>query len=100
MLKNVGENILKKFAVIFFYTMDIKNTILNPKFYQHFLPSLPIRHFYICANYISRRVGEAYNGSHSVTIQRATMQKVFQKIRFLEKFAIGFQNDWKLRLCS
>ena len=39
MLKNVGENI-KNFAVIFFYTMDIKNTIFNPKFYQHFLPSL------------------------------------------------------------
>ena len=40
MLKNVGENIKKNFAVIFFYTMDIKNTIFNPKFYQHFLPSL------------------------------------------------------------
>ena len=37
MLKNVGENIKKTiFAVIFFYTMDIKNTIFNPKFYQHF----------------------------------------------------------------
>ena len=43
MLKNVGENINKIFAVIFFYTMDIKNTIFNPKFYQHFLPSLFIR---------------------------------------------------------
>ena len=32
----------KFFAVIFFYTMDIKNTIFNPKFYQHFLPSLVI----------------------------------------------------------
>ena len=31
MLKNVGENIKKFFAVIFFYTMDIKNTIFNPK---------------------------------------------------------------------
>ena len=40
MLKNVGENIKKNFAVIFFYTMDIKNTIFNPKFYQHFLQSL------------------------------------------------------------
>ena len=40
MLKNVGENIKKNFAVIFFYTMDIKTTIFNPKFYQHFLPSL------------------------------------------------------------
>ena len=40
MLKNVGENILKNFAVIFFYTMNIKNSIFNPKFYQHFLPSL------------------------------------------------------------
>ena len=39
-LKNVGENIKKIFAVIFLYTMDIKNTIFNPKFYQHFLPSL------------------------------------------------------------
>ena len=42
MLKNVGENIKKNFAVIFFYTIDIKNTIFNPKFYQHFLPSLLI----------------------------------------------------------
>ena len=25
MLKNVGENIKNNFAVIFFYTMDIKN---------------------------------------------------------------------------
>ena len=40
MLKNVGENMRKFFAVIFFYTMDIKNTIFNPKFYQQFLPSL------------------------------------------------------------
>ena len=40
MLKNVGENIKKNFAVIFFYTMDIKNTIFNSKFYQHFLPSI------------------------------------------------------------
>ena len=40
MLKNVGENIKKNFAVLFFYAMDIKNTIFNPKFYQHFLPSL------------------------------------------------------------
>ena len=40
MLKNVGENIKKKFyALIFFYTLDIKNIIFNPKFYQHFLPS-------------------------------------------------------------
>ena len=28
------------FALIFFYTQDIKNIIFNPKFYQHFLPSL------------------------------------------------------------
>ena len=42
MLKNVGENIKRFFAVIFFYTMDIKNTIFNPKFYQHFSPSLVI----------------------------------------------------------
>ena len=41
MLKNVGENI-KKFALIFFYSRDIKNIIFNPKFYQHFLPSLVI----------------------------------------------------------
>ena len=28
---------LKKFyALIFFYTLDIKNIIFNPKFYQHF----------------------------------------------------------------
>ena len=36
MLKNVGENIKKCFAVIFFCTMVIKNTIFNPKFYQTF----------------------------------------------------------------
>ena len=35
-LKNVGENIKKIFALIFFYTLDIKNIIFNPKFYQHF----------------------------------------------------------------
>ena len=40
MLKNVNENIKKNFAVIFCYTMDIKNTLFNPKFYQQFLPSL------------------------------------------------------------
>ena len=45
MLKNVGENIKKNFAVIFFYTMDIKNTIFNPKFYKHFLQSLLITNF-------------------------------------------------------
>ena len=36
MFKNVGKNIKKVFAVIFFNTMDIKNNIFNPKFYQHF----------------------------------------------------------------
>ena len=41
-LKNVGENIKKNFALIFFYTLDIKNIIFNPKFYKHFLPSLNI----------------------------------------------------------
>ena len=34
------KTLKKNFAVIFFYTMDIKNIIFNPKFYQHFLPSL------------------------------------------------------------
>ena len=42
MLKNVGENIKKYYALIFFYTLDIKNIIFNFKFYQHFLPSLHI----------------------------------------------------------
>ena len=42
MLKNVGENIKKNFALIFFYILDIKNIIFNPKFYQHFLLSLII----------------------------------------------------------
>ena len=42
MLKNVGENIKPNFCRDLFYTMDIKNTIFNPKFYQHFLPSLVI----------------------------------------------------------
>ena len=37
MLKNFDENKKKIFfAVIFFYTMDIKNTIVKPKFYRHF----------------------------------------------------------------
>ena len=42
MLKNVGENIKKNFALIFFYILDIKNIIFNPKFYQHFLLALII----------------------------------------------------------
>ena len=45
MLKNVGENIKNNFiALIIFYeyTLDIKNINFNPKFYQHFLPSLVI----------------------------------------------------------
>ena len=44
MLKNVGENSKKWFffSLIFFYTQDIKNISFNPKFYQHFLPSLII----------------------------------------------------------
>ena len=40
MWENVGENIKINFALIFFYTLDIKNIIFNPKVYQHFLPSL------------------------------------------------------------
>ena len=36
MLKNVCENIKKFFALIFFYTPDIRNIIFNPKFYQQF----------------------------------------------------------------
>ena len=42
MLKNVGENIKTIFALIFFYTLDIRNINFNQKFYQHFLPSLII----------------------------------------------------------
>ena len=42
MLKNVGDNINKLFAVIFLYTMDIKIQIFNPKLYQIILPSLII----------------------------------------------------------
>ena len=45
MLKNVGENIKTIFALIFFYTLDIRNIIFNPKFNQHFLPSLVITFF-------------------------------------------------------
>ena len=45
MLKNIGENIKKIYALIFFYTLDIKNIIFNPKFYQHFLPSLLITYY-------------------------------------------------------
>ena len=51
MLKNVGENIKQTFALIFFYTLDIKNITFNPKFYQHFLPSLLIS---IVTEYIER----------------------------------------------
>ena len=40
MLKNVGENIKKISALIFFYTLDIRNIIFNQKFNQHFLLSL------------------------------------------------------------
>ena len=46
MLKNVGENIKKIYVLIFFYTLDIKNIIFNPKFYKHFLPSLIITQQY------------------------------------------------------
>ena len=49
MLKNVGENIKIFFnELIFFYTLDIKNIIFNPKFYQHFLPSLVIMYVFTC----------------------------------------------------
>ena len=41
MLKNVGENIKKSFALIF-YTQYINNIIFNSKFYQHFFPFLLI----------------------------------------------------------
>ena len=34
---------LKQFALIFFYTLDIRNIIFKPKFYEHVLPSLIIR---------------------------------------------------------
>ena len=47
MLKNVGESIKKNFALIFVYTQDIKYIIFNPKFYQHFLPSLITRNVII-----------------------------------------------------
>ena len=40
--KMLVKTLKKFFAVIFYYTMDIKDTIFNPKFYQHFLPSLLI----------------------------------------------------------
>ena len=56
MLKNVGENIKTKiFALIFFYTQDIKNIIFNPKFYQHFLPSLIISVTVLGENFCSYR---------------------------------------------
>ena len=38
--KMLVKTLKKICALIFFYTQDIKNTIFNPKFYQHFLPSL------------------------------------------------------------
>ena len=49
--KILMQTLKQCFAVIFFYTMGIKNTIFNPKFYQHFLPSLTIIYFKkICKN--------------------------------------------------
>ena len=36
------ERLKQNFALIFFYTLDIRNINFNPKFYQHFLPSLVI----------------------------------------------------------
>ena len=39
MLVKTLENIL---SLIFFYTLNIRNIIVNPKVYQHFLPSLII----------------------------------------------------------
>ena len=38
MLKNVGENIKKIFALIFFYTLDIRNIIL-PTFFAISTPN-------------------------------------------------------------
>ena len=56
--KMLVKTFKKNFAVIFFYTMDIKNTIFNPKFYQHFLPSLLITHLllYKCMYHIQKHV--------------------------------------------
>ena len=62
------------FALIFFYTQDIKNIIFNPKFYQHFLPSLVItnqsnqlitNHHYITIKvfYINNTFGASFTGS-------------------------------------
>ena len=39
LVKTLKQNL----ALIFFYTLDIRNIIFNPKFCQHFLPSLIIR---------------------------------------------------------
>ena len=55
MLKNFGEIIKNNFALIFFYTLDIRNIIFNPKFYQQFLPSLIIR-LPIDADFILRNI--------------------------------------------
>ena len=38
--KMLVKTFKKSFALIFFYTLDIRNIIFNPKFYQHFLPPL------------------------------------------------------------
>ena len=40
--KMLVKTLKKIFALIFFYTFDIRNIIFNPKFYRHFLPSLLI----------------------------------------------------------
>ena len=71
MLKNVGEK--KNFAVIFFYTMDIKNTIFNPKFYQHFLPSLLITHIRIHCRVL-------YISSHALRVSRLAVRNVSQHV--------------------
>ena len=55
MLKNVGENIKNKFLHWSSFTpQDIKNIIFNPKFYQHFLPSLLIRYLIIFTNFTNK----------------------------------------------
>ena len=57
------------YALIFFYTLDIKNIIFNPKFYQHFLPSILISFFRLRALIITSLVYSCnITGTETVTI--------------------------------
>ena len=97
MLKNIGEIIKKNFALIFFYTLDIKNIILNPKFYQHFLPSLVItllissRYFInIRFSHFSRHVTQPANAS--LNCPATITHSLFLSLSFSEKIEVDLSD--------